>query len=149
MLPIDMYCVLSLVKRIILTDSQEKKLKTISRDAHPFEGCAFLLGHIKKDTLEISDIIPTENTDRSTVTFQINPKKVLETYERTDKENKAVGIFHSHPAPPRPSSIDIQYMEVNPVVWIIMSSTTDSLAAYQLINEQLQTIKILNKNNNL
>ena len=149
MIPIDMCCVLLIVKRITLTDSQEKKLKAISRDAHPFEGCAFILGYIKKDTLKISDIIPTENMDRSTVTFQINPKKVFETYERADRENKAVGVFHSHPAPPQPSSVDIQYMEVNPVVWLIMSSTTDSMAAYQLINEQLQTIKILNKNNNL
>ena len=149
MLLIDMCCVLLVVERIILADFQEKIFNDISRDAHPFEGCAFLLGYVKKNTFEISDIIPTENIDRSSVTFQIDPKTVFETYERAERENKVVGVFHSHPAPPRPSSVDIQYMEVNPVVWLIMSTTTGGLAAFQLINEHLKSIKILSKNSNV
>jgi|TARA_B100001964_G_scaffold165344_1_gene181571 proteasome lid subunit RPN8/RPN11 len=149
MLSINMCRVLWKVNNIILTDSQEEKLNDISRDAHPNEGCAFLLGHIKKDTLEISDILQTENMDKSRVTFHIDPKTVFETYERADRENKTIGIFHSHSAPPRPSSVDIQYMEVNPVVWLIISTTTNSLAAYQLINDQLRTIKILSKKDNM
>ncbi len=101
---------------------------------------------MNEDVVEVTDIIPAENRERSTVTFQIDPKTVYEAYQRADREGKeVVGVFHSHPAPPRPSPIDIQYMQVNQIVWLILSTTTNSFEAYQLHNEDIRPVKILRK----
>lgn len=45
-----------------------------------------------------------------------------------------VGIFHSHPAPPRPSQSDLNNMRLNPVIWIIASKITGNweMRAYSL-----------------
>ncbi len=130
-----------------MTRSQSRRLEDIARENHPFEGCALLLGSVNEDVVEVTDIIPAENRERSTVTFQIDPKIVYEAYQRADREGKeVVGVFHSHPAPPRPSPIDIQYMQVNQIVWLILSTTTNSFEAYQLHNEDIRPVKILRKN---
>ncbi|MFQ6135283.1 MAG: M67 family metallopeptidase [Nitrososphaerales archaeon] len=135
------------MKSIVLTESQARMLEEIARETHPFEGCALLLGSVKKDVVEVIDIIPAENRERSTVTFQIDPKIVFEAYQRADREEKeVVGVFHSHPAPPRPSPLDIQYMQVNPVVWLILSTTTNRFEAYQLHDKDIKPVKILRRN---
>jgi proteasome lid subunit RPN8/RPN11 len=41
-----------------------------------------------------------------------------------------IGIFHSHPAKPAPSSTDIKFMEINPVAWLIYSITEHKLKAF-------------------
>jgi proteasome lid subunit RPN8/RPN11 len=39
-------------------------------------------------------------------------------------------IFHSHPAKASPSSIDIKYMQINPVIWLIYSTTEYEIRAF-------------------
>lgn len=136
------------VESIILTKSQSERLKDISRKAQPFEGCALLLGYVKEKTVKITDIIPTKNIDKSKVTFKIDSKTVFKVYEQADRENKEViGVFHSHPSPPRPSSLDIQYMSVNPIVWLIFSTMSFNIVAYQMLNEHIKLIKVLTEKN--
>src|SRR5918992_380281 len=46
------------------------------------------------------------------------------------KGMQVIAIFHSHPAKPWPSSTDIKFMEINPVVWVIYSTTESRLKAF-------------------
>jgi proteasome lid subunit RPN8/RPN11 len=52
-----------------------------------------------------------------------------------------VGIFHSHPAEPMPSLIDKKFMEINPVVWIIYSTTTHRSSAY-IFEEKIKEVQM-------
>lgn len=134
------------VESIILTKSQFRCLKDISRKSQPFEGCALLLGYVKEKTVTITEIISTKNIDKSKVTFKIDSKTVFKVYEKADRENKEViGVFHSHLSSPKPSSLDIQYMSVNPIVWLIFSTTSLNIEAYQMLNEHIKFIKVLAK----
>lgn len=134
-------------EKIVLTGDQVKILEAVARNTHPFEGCALLLGYVKNGMVEVTDILPVENTVKSKVTFQIDPETLLKTYQKADREEKElVAVFHSHPAPPQPSPLDTQYMQVNPVVWLILSTTTNNLQAYQLQTSTIKPVKILRGN---
>lgn len=101
---------------------------------------------MKEKTVTITEIISTKNIDKSKVTFKIDSKTVFKVYEKADRENKEViGVFHSHLSSPKPSSLDIQYMSVNPIVWLIFSTTSLNIEAYQMLNEHIKFIKVLAK----
>lgn len=71
------------------------------------------------------------NIDESPVTFGIEPTELLHAYNFAEKEGmEVIGIFHSHPARPWPSSTDIKFMEINPVIWLIYSTTQSQLKAF-------------------
>jgi len=96
--------------------------------------------------VKVTDIVVAYNIDRSRVTFQVDPHTLLKVYRRADEEGKdVVSIFHSHPAPPSPSTLDIRFMQVNPVVWLILSTTSYQLKAYQLQGEAINPVEIVQK----
>lgn len=98
------------------------------------ESCALLLGENNSDNLDeivISDVIAVKNSDSSPVSFSIDPDDLFKGYQLSESRNQqVVGIFHSHPAEPFPSSIDKRYMRLNPVVWLIYSTVTNESRAY-------------------
>ena len=51
-------------------------------------------------------------------------------------------IFHSHPAKASPSSTDIKYMQINPVAWVIYSTTENEIRAFVYENEDIKEIGI-------
>lgn len=112
---------------ISLTSGQIEQLTSIAKDALPNESCAFLLGRNDK----VIEILPMRNADESAVTFSIEPQDLLRAYDFAEsKKLQVVGIFHSHPARPAPSSTDRKFMEINPVVWLIYSTTEQKFKAY-------------------
>ena len=52
-----------------------------------------------------------------------------------------VGIFHSHPSIAFPSKTDIQYMQINPIPWIITSTITGDTKCF-VLDEKEAVIKI-------
>jgi proteasome lid subunit RPN8/RPN11 len=75
----------------------------------------------------------TENSAQSPVMFRIAPADLLRGYEQAEGAGlEVVGIFHSHPAPPWPSRVDLEYMRVNPVIWLIMSMPSGEQRAFHL-----------------
>jgi [CysO sulfur-carrier protein]-S-L-cysteine hydrolase len=128
------------MQAISLTAEQIKELVSIAKDALPDEACAFLLG--KNDT--VVKILPMRNLDKSPVTFSIDPGEVLYAYNIAETKGlQVVAIFHSHPAKPSPSSTDIKFMEINPVVWLIYSTTEWRLKGYVYDDDVKEvTIKI-------
>ncbi len=112
---------------IFLTAGQIDQLASLAKSSLPSESCAFLLGKDNK----VVEILPMQNADRSAVSFSIEPQQVLQAYDLAEsKKQQVIGIFHSHPAKPAPSSTDKRFMEINPVVWLIYSTTEHEFKAY-------------------
>ncbi|HJS67976.1 MAG TPA: M67 family metallopeptidase [Nitrososphaera sp.] len=112
---------------ISLTAGQIEQLASIAKDALPNESCAFLLGRDDR----VMEILPMRNADESAVTFSIEPQELLRAYDLAEgRKLQVIGIFHSHPARPAPSSTDRKFMEINPVVWLIYSTTERKFKAY-------------------
>ncbi|MDP8888550.1 MAG: M67 family metallopeptidase [Thermoproteota archaeon] len=115
------------MKAIFLTAAQIRQLVGIAKDALPNESCAFLLGHNDK----VVKILTMRNSDESPVTFSIKAAELLNVYNLAEsKAMQVIGIFHSHPAKPWPSSTDKKYMQINPVIWVIYSTTESQLKAF-------------------
>jgi proteasome lid subunit RPN8/RPN11 len=120
-----------------------ERLHRKAKRVWPLEACALLVGCLKGEFSKTSEIRITENIDDSPVTFRIDPIFLYEAYTKAESEGKEIiGIFHSHPAPPTPSSIDIQYMKTYPVIWLIMSMPTGSMKAYQWRDEALREVEM-------
>ncbi len=112
---------------ISLAPTQIEQLARLARSSLPNESCAFLLG--KND--RVVEILAMQNADQSAISFSIEPQEVLRAYDVAEsKKLQVIGIFHSHPARPAPSNTDKKFMEINPVVWLIYSTTEQEFKAY-------------------
>jgi [CysO sulfur-carrier protein]-S-L-cysteine hydrolase len=135
-----------MVSGIRLSDDKVQSLASLARDSLPWESCALLLGEINPDNLDeiiVIDVIPMKNSDSSPLSFSIDPVDLLKAYQLSEARNRqVVGIFHSHPAEPFPSSTDKRYMKINPVVWIIYSTVTNESRAY-IFEDELKEVKVL------
>jgi proteasome lid subunit RPN8/RPN11 len=79
----------------------------------------------------VAEILPMRNVDESPLTFSIESTELVDAYNLAESKGlQVIAIFHSHPAQPSPSSTDIKFMEINPVVWLIYSTTEWQLKAY-------------------
>jgi [CysO sulfur-carrier protein]-S-L-cysteine hydrolase len=115
------------MKTIFLSAAQIRKLEGIAKGALPNESCAFLLGHNDK----VKEILEVQNSDESPVTFRIESKDLLNAYYLAESKGlQVIAIFHSHPTKPWPSSTDVKFMEINPIVWVIYSMTDGQLKAF-------------------
>jgi [CysO sulfur-carrier protein]-S-L-cysteine hydrolase len=75
--------------------------------------------------------LPMRNVDESPVTFSIESTELVDAYNLAESKGlQVIAIFHSHPAQPSPSSTDIKFMEINPIVWLIYSTTEWRLKGY-------------------
>ena len=114
-------------------------LEGIAKDALPNESCAFLLGHNDN----VKEILKVRNSDESPVTFRIESADLLHTYYLAESKGmQVIAIFHSHPTNPWPSSTDVKFMEINPVVWVIYSTTDDQLRAFIYDDDLVKEVHI-------
>ncbi|MFL6371606.1 MAG: Mov34/MPN/PAD-1 family protein [Nitrososphaera sp.] len=117
------------MKIISLTIAQIEELRRIAEGALPNESCALLLA--ERNDGKVARILPMRNVEESPVSFTMDPSEVMEAYNIADSFGmQVIAIFHSHPAKPSPSSIDIKFMEINPVIWLIYSTTENVLKAF-------------------
>jgi proteasome lid subunit RPN8/RPN11 len=115
------------MKTISLSATQIRKLEGIAKDSLPNESCAFLLGHNDK----VKEILEVRNSDQSPLTFRIESEDLLRAYYLAESKGmQVIAIFHSHPTKPWPSSTDVKFMKINPVVWVIYSTTDGQLKAF-------------------
>jgi proteasome lid subunit RPN8/RPN11 len=126
---------------VSLSSAQLKDLESISDQALPNESCAFLLGSGGDCT--VLEILPLNNAEPSPYSFSIAPSELLQAYETAEiKGLQVIGIFHSHPGKPSPSSTDLKYMEINPVVWLIYSSTEKQFDAY-IVDDDARKVQLI------
>lgn len=113
---------------------------------HPVEACAMLFGELSQNEAVVEKVEVAENRLLSTTRFEVDPAKVAAAVTEAEKKGyELIGLFHSHPAPAAPSSVDLKYMRLwGDALWLIMSSTDGKLAAYQLIDDKIKeaTIRI-------
>ena len=131
-----------MIERIILSSKQYNNLVSLVKNTLPNESCAILVGRTAKRYVHIINSISMRNSDSSKITFAIDPQQLIETYQTVEKQNMhVVGIFHSHPAEPAPSSMDKKFMEINPVVWVIYSTITHQSRAY-IFEEKIREVQM-------
>jgi len=135
---------LTIIKKISLNRAQIQTLLNEVERTYPLEACALLLGKIKGDTVEVTDVLCSQNVRTSPVRFEVDPEIVYQAYKRAENEGKElIGIFHSHPAPAMPTETDLKYMESNPyVIWLILSTLNRNLAAYHWQRGKARKIEI-------
>ena len=115
------------MQSISLTAGQIEELVSIAKDAFPDESCALLLG----ENNTVVEILPMRNVDESPVTFSIESTELVDAYNLAESKGmQVIAIFHSHPAKPSPSPTDRRFMQINPVVWVIYSTTESLLKAF-------------------
>lgn len=112
-----------------------------------YEMCALLLGVFSRKIAVVKEAYLVENAERSRVLFSIAPESLYKAYVYAENLGiEVVGIFHSHPAETSPSSLDLEFMKVNPIVWLIMSSLDKSFGAYQFLDGNVNKVNVLVKN---
>jgi [CysO sulfur-carrier protein]-S-L-cysteine hydrolase len=130
------------MKTVTLTPLQIEELIKTAKDALPNECCALLLGEHHDDG-KVATILHMRNIDESPVSFSIDPAELLNAYILADTKGMEItAIFHSHPAKASPSSTDIKYMQINPVAWVIYSTTENEIRAFVYENEDIKEIGI-------
>jgi proteasome lid subunit RPN8/RPN11 len=125
---------MTLQKEITLPKNQADTLIRHSKQNEPNESCAILFGKKEDRRFVTVDVCLTKNSEPSPVNFTISNHDLIKAYEICEKKNlEVIAIFHSHPnSAAYPSSTDRQYMEINPVPWIIYSNTNNEFRAYIL-----------------
>lgn len=127
---------------IILEQSQLAKLESHAKNSLPNESCAFLLGS-GMESVTVSEVLVVENAQADSVSFAVPADELLKAYKTAEeKKLKVAGIFHSHPSKPDPSSTDARFMEINPVVWVIYSTTENRFAAW-FLSDKMHSVEIV------
>ena len=132
-------------KSIILSDKDKQELAKYAESEKPYESCAILVGNETDENWTVKELILTENTAKSKVTFTISPDKEFEVDQIAQKSNmEIVCIFHSHPeSEAYPSETDKKFMRVNPFPWIIYSGKTEEMNCFILEDENVKQISII------
>jgi len=106
-----------------------------------------LFGDVANEGIVVRKVVMALNKLHSTERFEMDPETAFEAITEAEKEGlDFVGLFHSHPAPAVPSTIDLKFMKLwADAVWLILSSTDDNLAAYQMKASELREITIIVK----
>ena len=119
-------------------------LKEEARKVAPIEACAILFGKLTQKEAVVERVVVAPNKLQSIERFEIDPELVVEAFAEADTEGlDFLGLFHSHPAPAKPSLIDLDYMRLwGDALWLILSLISGNLAAYQMRNGKVREINI-------
>jgi proteasome lid subunit RPN8/RPN11 len=92
----------------------------------------------------VKQVVMASNKLQSTVRFEMDPEEFASAFFEAEKEGiDLIGLFHSHPAPAKPSSIDLEGMRLwKDVIWLIFSSISGKLAGYQMKNDKVVEVAI-------
>ena len=131
-------------KSIILSNKDKQELAKYAESEKPYESCAILVGNETDENWTVKELVLTENTAKSEVTFTISPDKEFEVDQKAKESNmEIVCIFHSHPeSEAYPSETDKKFMRVNPFPWIIYSGKTNEMNCFILENDNVKQIPI-------
>ena len=127
-----------------LTKKQLRLLREEARKSCPIEACALLFGKLSSGEAIVTKIVATTNILQSTIRFEADPQAVYAALEQADREGlQFIGLFHSHPAPAAPSTVDHDYMRLwGDTVWLILSSIDGSIAAFQMVDGKIHKIAV-------
>lgn len=129
---------------IFLNKSHLNLLTKLAINSLPNESCALLLGKRAYTKSIVKSILPMNNSLHSSVAFNITPDDLYNAYNKARVlELDVISIFHSHPTNPLPSETDQIFMLLNPIIWIIYSTSLNSFKAFIFDNlDHLKEIRI-------
>jgi proteasome lid subunit RPN8/RPN11 len=133
------------IESISIHHSHLHALEKLAVNTLPNESCAILLGKRSNIKPIVQYILPMNNSSHSSIHFNIDPDDLYHAYDKARLMNlDIIAIFHSHPSPPIPSAMDKIFMLINPVIWIIYSTSSRIFKAFiSNNNDQIQEINIL------
>jgi proteasome lid subunit RPN8/RPN11 len=110
----------------------------------PIEACAMLFGKQLQDKAVVEKVVFAKNRLQSNKRFEIEPEKVAVAIIEAEKTGlDFIGLFHSHHAPAKPSSVDRKFMRLwGDALWLILSITSNKLAAYYLVEDKVKEATI-------
>ena len=111
----------------------------------PDEAVALLFGTISGISVHVTRVELIGNTSPNARTsFSVSPEVEYGLLVEAEKRGESlIGIFHSHPAPPRPSQSDLRNMRFNPVVWLVASKLTGSWIVKGYVLEENSAVKVV------
>jgi proteasome lid subunit RPN8/RPN11 len=102
----------------------EQSIRFIMEDCmlrSPEEACGLIAGRFEDTMALATDVMPVRNESMSTVRFSIDPMMMYKALVKLEEKGETIiGVYHSHPSGPRPSHIDLRYMEGTSYVWVIV-----------------------------
>ena len=132
------------MESISIYHSDLHTLEKLAVNTLPNESCAILLGKRSNIKPIVQYILPMNNSSHSSIEFNIDADDLYDAYEKARLMNlDIIAIFHSHPSPPIPSAMDKIFMLINPVIWIIYSTSSHTFKAFISNNDdQIQEINM-------
>lgn len=130
---------------ILMDVSHLNALEKLAVKALPEESCAILLGKKSNTKSIVQYILPMNNSSHSPMEFNIDSDDLFQAYNKARGMNLDIlAIFHSHPAQPIPSTKDKIFMLINPIIWLIYSTSSQTFKAF-IVNkeEEIQEIIII------
>jgi proteasome lid subunit RPN8/RPN11 len=125
-------------------ENQIDSLIRLTKEDLPNESCCLLLGRIVNDNEYCVELVKImENKTRSEYSFQMDPDELKEAYQWASNNSlDVVGVYHSHLDGSTPSSTDLIFMKLNPVIWLIYEVSGSRFRAFTVVKDILKEVKI-------
>ena len=119
-------------------------VKAETKRVQPVEACGMLFGVLSEDKAVVKEVVFAVNKLNSPLKFEIDPVDAVVAFAGAEKKGlDFIGLFHSHPAPAEPSLLDLKGMKLwGDAFWLIYSSVDGDLAAYRLLDGELEQVTI-------
>ena len=128
---------------LLITQKQIDTLECFTKEDFPNESCSLLLGNIVANEYCVKKLKKMENVAHSEYSFNMDPDELMKAYQWTSANGlNVIGIFHSHMVGVNPSSTDLTFMKINPVIWVIYDVSSSTYKAYLLAEDSLEEIRI-------
>ena len=127
-----------------VTENQIDSLIRLTKEDLANESCCLLLGRIVNDNEYcVEQVKIMENKTHSEYSFQMDPDELMEVYQWASNNSlDIVGVYHSHLDGSAPSSTDLIFMKLNPVIWLIYEVSGSRFRAFTLVQDILKEVKI-------
>jgi [CysO sulfur-carrier protein]-S-L-cysteine hydrolase len=127
-----------------VTENQIDSLIRLTKEDLPNESCCLLLGRIvNNNEYRVELVKRMDNKTRSEYSFQIDPDELMEVYQWASNNSlDIVGVYHSHLHGSAPSSTDLIFMKLNPVIWLIYEVSGSRFRAFTVVKDILKEVKI-------
>jgi len=157
---------------IFVTKNIYEKIKECVDSAQPNESCGLIFGESEeKKNPDLEDdyfyyykakhFVCIKSDRKSAVAFLIEGSEEIDSiiFNNTNKNQKLISIFHSHPAGAHPSGIDLNHMErydsskriylgkpqlrlLKLQIWTIMDANNYELNAFIYLNKEIIQINL-------
>jgi [CysO sulfur-carrier protein]-S-L-cysteine hydrolase len=127
-----------------VTENQIDSLIRLTKEDLPNESCCLLLGHIVNDNEYcVEQVKIMKNKTHSEYSFEMDPDELMEVYQWASNNSlDIVGVYHSHLDGSAPSSTDLIFMKLNPVIWLIYEVSGSRFRAFTLVQDILKEVKV-------